>query len=73
MVHVSLMLAATLASAAVPGSSPTLFAFAAVSVALTVPYAFPGKLSVVSSVLYCVLAIAVLALDLLPVVGVPLP
>ncbi len=73
MQHVSLMFAVTLASAAVPGSSPMLYVLCAVPAALAVPYAFPGKWSTVSSTVYCLLLATVLVLNLFPVIGIPLP
>lgn len=73
MLHISLMLTLMLASVAVPGSMPMQIALCAVPVALTVPFAFQGKWSAVSSTVYCFLLAAVLVLGLFPVVGVPLP
>ncbi len=71
--HTSLVLLFVLATAAIPGTSTTLAALVAVPCALCVPYAFPGKLATISTVIYCLVVAAVLALDLLPVLGIPVP
>ncbi len=73
MAHVSLMQLFLLLSLPVPGSSFTVFPLIAVSVAMVVPYSFSGKQAVFSSLLYCMLLLAVLALNLLPVLGISVP
>jgi hypothetical protein len=73
IVHTSLVLLFLLATAAIPGSSTTLAALAAVPCALCVPYAFPGKLATFSTAIYCLVVAAVLALDLPPVLGISIP
>lgn len=67
MQHTSLTLLLLVASAAVPGTSTTLLALAALPLALSVPYAFTGKAATVSTLVYCFIIVAVLVLDLLPV------
>ncbi len=63
--HLSMLLLATIASAFIPGTSPTLMALIAVPAALCAPYAFAGKPSVASTVIYISIMATVLALDLL--------
>ncbi len=74
MAHVSVMLLVSLLSLAVPGSSPAVIPLIAVSVAMAVPYSFSGRrMAAASSVLYCLLLLAVLALNLAPVLGITVP
>ncbi len=74
MAHVSLMLLAALISTLIPGSSPAVVPLAAIPVAMAVPYSFSGRrMAIISSVLYCLLLIAVFALNLAPVLGVSIP
>lgn len=73
IVHTSFVLLLVVASACVPGTSTTLAAFAAVPCALTIPYAFQGKAAATSTVVYCLVVVAVFALNLLPVLGISLP
>jgi hypothetical protein len=58
------------ASAAVPGTSTSLMALVAVPCALAVTYAFNGKMAAVSSFVYCLILLAVFALNLLPLLGI---
>jgi hypothetical protein len=71
--HTSLVLLFTALSAAAPGTSTTLLALVAVPCAMCVPYSFHGKTATVSTVIYCLIVAAVSTLDLLPVLGIPLP
>jgi hypothetical protein len=73
MQHTSLVLLFVSLSALVPGSSTTLGALVAVPCALAVPYAFAGRSAGLSTFVYCLILAAVLALDLLPVLGIPVP
>ncbi len=70
MAHALLVLSLTAASIAVPGNSPSLLPLLAVPTALAVPHAFTRKLAVLSTIVYCVLIIAVVSLDLLPLLGI---
>ncbi len=73
MQHTSLLLLLTAVSSLVPGTSTTLVALVAVPCALTVPDAFSGKASTLSTVLYIIILISVLAIDLTPIAGISLP
>jgi acid phosphatase family membrane protein YuiD len=69
MQHVSFILAALIASAAIPGSSSTLVPLVAVAAALALTYGFSGKWAVISSVVYCCIMATVLALNLMLIGG----
>jgi hypothetical protein len=71
--HTSLVLLFLALSAAAPGTSTTLSTLVAVPCAMCVPYSFHGKTATVSTVIYCLIVAAVSALDLLPVLGIPVP
>ena len=73
MAHISLTLLFFAASAAVPGTSITLAAIAAVPCAVSLPYAFAEKTATASTLLYCLILAAVLVLNLLPVLRISLP
>ena len=73
MAHVSLMLLAVILSLPVPGSSPAVVPLAAVAAAMAVPYSFSGRQAGISSLLYCLLLVAVLTLNLAPVLGISIP
>jgi hypothetical protein len=70
MQHTSLVLIFMAASALVPGTSTTLVPLVAVPGALIVPFAFMGRAGRLSTIIYCLLLAAVLALDLLPFLGI---
>jgi hypothetical protein len=73
MQHASLTLLAVVASGVLAGSSATFFALVATPCALSIPYAFSGKMAVVSTVFYCLILMGVCVVNLLPVLGVSLP
>jgi hypothetical protein len=58
----SVALLSAAASGFIPGTSTTFFALAAVPCTLTIPYAFPMKLTSVSTALYCTILAAVFIL-----------
>ncbi len=60
-------------SLALPGSSATLFPLLGVPCAVVLPYAFVGRGAGFSTAIYSLILAAVLALHLLPVLGVPVP
>jgi hypothetical protein len=65
MYHVSFMLILTLALPAIPGGlSPSSIPLVAIPIAMAVPYAFLGKLSLPASIVYCLLLAAVSVLNL---------
>jgi hypothetical protein len=66
----AITLAALAASGAIPGSSTTLWPMAAVPCAMCWSWAFPASGAKFSTAVYCLIAAAVLALDLLPVLGI---
>lgn len=61
----------TLGSSATPGTTATLFPLLGVPCSVIVPYAFVGRRAGVSTAIYCLILAAVLALHLLPVLGIP--
>lgn len=73
MQHTSFALLLLAFSALIPGTSSTITALAALPCALSVPYSFSGKVTAVSTSLYCFILTAVLVMDLLPVFGVRIP
>lgn len=73
MQHTSLALLSVALSALLPGTSATLLALAAIPCALSVPYAFSGKSALPSTILYCFILAAAVILNLLPVLGIPIP
>jgi hypothetical protein len=69
--YISVLLLLLAASAAVPGMSTTLFALVAVPCAVSVPYAFTTPVARISTVIYCLILTAILALHLPPVWSIP--
>jgi hypothetical protein len=70
VLFLTLMLVVLLGTLAIPGSSATVLPLVAVSMSLSVSYAFSDKgTSIISSLIYCVVLVAVFALNLLPVLG----
>lgn len=63
--HLSLLLLVTVASAFIPGTSPTFMALVAIPAALCAPYAFAGKPIVASTVIYVLTLTAVFVLNIL--------
>lgn len=68
MVHISAAFVLMCASLAIPGSSLSCLPLAAVPAAMAIPYAFSGKLTVASSLLYFLILGAVFALNLLGII-----
>ncbi|MDR2882273.1 MAG: hypothetical protein LBU98_00610 [Alistipes sp.] len=60
-------------SAALPGTSTTLAALWGVPCSVILPYAFAGHGAGASTAIYSLILAAVLALHLLPVLGIPVP
>lgn len=73
MAHISLTLLLAALSLAAPGSSLPVLPLISVPVAMAIPYAFTGKQAFASSLVYFLLISTVLALNLLPLFGLPLP
>ncbi len=69
----SVLLCVAVASAFIPATSPTFMALIAIPAALCAPYAFAGKPSVLSTVIYTLAIVTVLALDLLLFARFPIP
>lgn len=72
MGHASMLFAIMVLSLLLPGSSTSAAPMMAVPIAMAVPYAFAGRLALSSSILYCAALSVVLALNLLPILGIPL-
>jgi hypothetical protein len=68
--YTSVVLLLLAGSAVVPGTSTTLCALVAVPCAVSVPHAFAPGVSRLSTVIYCLILAAILALHLPPVLGV---
>jgi hypothetical protein len=69
----SVTLLFVVASALVPGATTTLVALGAVACALVLPYAYANRTAGGATFIYCLVLLAVLALDLLPFWGVSIP
>jgi hypothetical protein len=69
----AIALATFAATSALPGASTFVFALCSVPCAVVWPWAFTGRVARFSTALYCVTLGAVLALDLLPILGIPVP
>ncbi len=71
--HTSLVLLFAAVAATLPGASVSLAPLGAVLCALCIPYAFQGKQAIASTVIYCLIVATVSALNLLPLLGIPIP
>lgn len=73
MAHISLMFLFAVLSLASPGATLSALPLISVPVAMATPYAFTGKQSAFSSIVYFLLLAAVVALNLAPLFGIRLP
>ncbi len=71
--HVALVSIFMSISAVIPGTSLALAALLGIPCAVCLPYAFFGRGSAVSTAIYSVILVAVLAFHLLPILGISVP